>query len=164
VFTPLLIRLTMKSFLVRQFMSQPVIGIGPHAKVTEAHQLMVEKRIRRLPVLDIANDNKLIGIITLLDASEARPPGSENLRPTALHVSISLMRVGEVMTHNPITISPDATILDAARLMARHKISGLPVVEHDSVVGMLTESDAFRAIVQAADEEARQTAMPGMST
>jgi CBS domain-containing protein len=48
--------------------------------------------------------------------------------------------------------------------MARHKISGLPVVEHERVVGMLTESDAFRAIVQAADEEARQTGMSGMST
>jgi CBS domain-containing protein len=153
----------MKNFLVREFMSQSIISIGPQAKVTEAHQLMLEKRIRRLPVIDEAGGGKLIGIITLLDASEARPPGSETLRPTALHVSITLMRVGEVMTRNPITISPDATILDAARLMARHKIGGLPVVEHDRVVGMLTESDAFRAIVQAADEEARQAAMPGAS-
>lgn len=155
----------MKTFLVREFMSQPVISIGPQAKVTEAHQLMLEKRIRRLPVIDLdgAGGEKLIGIITLLDASEARPPDAEKLRPTALHVSLTLMRVGEVMTRNPITISPDAAILDAARLMARHKISGLPVVEHGRLVGMLTESDAFRAIVQAADEEARQVSMAGAS-
>ena len=145
----------MKTFLVREYMSQPVVTIGPRAKVTEAHQLMLAKHIRRLPVVD---QDKLVGIITLLDASEAKPPGAETLRPMALHVAISLMNVEDVMTHNPVTLSPDATILDAARLMARHKISGLPVVEHGRVVGILTESNAFRAIVRAADEEAR--AMP----
>jgi CBS domain-containing protein len=144
----------MKTFLVRDYMSQPAVTIGSQAKVTEAHQLMLAKRIRRLPVVD---QEKLIGIITLLDASEARPPGAEILRPMALHIAISLMKVEDVMTHNPVTVSPDATILDAARLMARHKISGLPVIEHSRVIGILTESDAFRAIVRAADEEARAT-------
>jgi CBS domain-containing protein len=144
----------MKTFLVREYMSQPVVTIGPQAKVTEAHQLMLAKHIRRVPVVD---QDKLIGIITLLDASEAKPPGANTLGPTALHVSISLMKVDEAMTHNPVTLSPDATILDAARLMARHKISGLPVMERGHVIGILTESDAFRAIVHAADEEARTT-------
>jgi CBS domain-containing protein len=144
----------MKTFLVREYMSQPVVIIGPQAKVTEAHQLMLAKHIRRVPVVD---QEKLVGILTLLDASEAKPPGANTLGPTALHVSISLMKVDDVMTHNPVTISPDATILDAARLMARHKISGLPVIEHSRVIGILTESDAFRAIVRAADEEARAT-------
>ncbi len=142
----------MKTFVVREFMSQPVIATTPEAKVVEAHQRMIEKRVRRLPVLD---QGKLVGIITLLDASEARPPDADTLRPTARHVAISLMTVAEVMTHNPVIISPNVSILDAARLMARHKISGLPVMEHDHLIGILTESDAFRAIVRAADEDAR---------
>ena len=142
----------MKTFLVREFMSQPVITIGPKVKITEAHQLMKDKRVRRLPVVD---QDRLIGILTLLDASEARPPHAESVPPTALHIAITLMKVEDVMTRNPVTIPPSATILDAARLMARHKVSGLPVIEHDQLVGLLTESDAFRAIVRAADEEAR---------
>lgn len=142
----------MKTFIVREFMSQPVITTTPEAKVVEAHQRMIEKRVRRLPVMD---QGKLAGIITLLDASEARPPDADTLRPTTRHVAISLMTVTEVMTRNPVIISPNASILDAARLMARHKISGLPVMEHDHLVGILTESDAFRAIVRAADEDAR---------
>lgn len=142
----------MKTFSVQEFMSQPVITISPKEKVTEAHRIMTTLHIRRLPVVD---QEKLVGIITLLDVSEARPPHAETLSPTALHVSISLMRVEDVMTHNPVTLSTGATILDAARLMARHKVSGLPVIDQDHVVGMLTESDAFRAIVRAADEEGR---------
>lgn len=142
----------MKTFLVHEFMSQPVITVSPQVKITEAHQLMKDRRVRRLPVVD---QEQLVGILTLLDASEARPPHAETVPPTALHVAISLMKVEDVMTRHPVTISPNATILDAARLMARHKVSGLPVVEHDQLVGLLTESDAFRAIVRAADEEAR---------
>lgn len=142
----------MKMFLVREFMSQPAITIHSQAKVTEAHDLMKDKHIRRLPVVD---DAKLVGIITLLDASDVQPNNGTLMRPTAHHVAMTLLKVEDAMTHHPITISPEATILDAARLMARHAISGLPVVDQGRVVGMLTESDAFRAIVRAADEEAR---------
>jgi CBS domain-containing protein len=54
------------------------------------------------------------------------------------------------MTRNPVTISPEATIGQAAQVMLEHKISGLPVVDREGqVVGIITESDIFRTVVQA---------------
>lgn len=146
----------MKTISVRDCMSKLVLTIGSQASLKEAHDLMREKRVRRLPVVD---QDALVGIVTLLDVSEARPPGADTLRPTALVVSISLMKVADVMTRNPITVTPDATILDIARLMARHKIGGIPVVEQGQVVGIVSESDAFRTLVQAIDEEERHKAV-----
>lgn len=145
----------MKTTLVSKCMSQPVISISSQAKVSEAHHLMLEKRIRRLPVVD---DGQLVGIVSLLDVSEARPPNADKLRPTALHTYIGLMKVDEVMTRHPVTTNPNASVIDVARLMARHKISGLPVLDDGKVVGIITESDVFRAIVALFDEENRAAA------
>jgi hypothetical protein len=51
------------------------------------------------------------------------------------------------MTRNPITIEPETSILEAARLMLTHKISGLPIVSKGRLVGMITESDLFRLLM-----------------
>lgn len=134
----------MKTILVRERMSKPVMTIDSQAKLAEVHKLMHDKRIRRLPVVD---NGKLVGIVTLLDTSEARPEGADKMRPMAMQAYIAMMHVSDVMTRNPITISPDASVVDVARLMAKHKISGLPVVENGAVVGIITESDTFRAIL-----------------
>ena len=142
----------MKTTLVKTCMSQPVVFVTSQTKISEAHDLMIKKRIRRLPVID---GGQLVGIVTLLDASEARPADAETLRPTALKAYIAMMKVEEIMARHPVTVSPTSTVLDVARLMARHKISGVPVVEQGHVVGMITESDVFRAIVAMADEELR---------
>jgi CBS domain-containing protein len=56
--------------------------------------------------------------------------------------------IAECMTSDPITVAPDVSVLDAARLMLKHKIGGLPVVEGGRVVGMITESDLFRLLIR----------------
>jgi CBS domain-containing protein len=57
--------------------------------------------------------------------------------------------VKKIMRRPVVTVSPDATIVEAASLMLEHKIAGLPVVEQGKVVGILTESDIFRLMVEA---------------
>jgi acetoin utilization protein AcuB len=76
---------------------------------------------------------------------------------------LSQLKVKKVMTQNPITISPFATISEAAWTMLEYKVSGLPVVDQDrKLLGIITESDIFRLVVQEWDrmENAVNAAVP----
>jgi CBS domain-containing protein len=139
---------------IRYWMSAPPITINADAQVSEALALMHEHSIRRLPVVDA--DGKLVGIITdgdIRGASILRVSGMD-LRDIA-H-SLSRTTVYEVMTDHPITVTPDTSLRDAAMLMLDNKVGGLPVVdEQQQVVGMITESDLFEALVCYLDVAAR---------
>lgn len=124
----------MEKIHVRDWMTADPITINPKATLTEAYKLMKGHRIRRLPVLD--EHSKLVGIVTIGDVREAH-----SFDPA--HPEISQVRVEQVMTIDPITVAPTDTIRDVALLMLQHKIGGLPVVDGDKVVGIITESDIF---------------------
>jgi CBS domain-containing protein len=67
------------------------------------------------------------------------------------------------MTHNPYTVRPDTSVLQAARLMLKHKVGGLPVVDDEGrPVGIITESDIFRMLIDQWDYFTRQHVDPGL--
>jgi acetoin utilization protein AcuB len=107
---------------------------------------MTEKRVRRLPVV---KDDRLVGIITLGDVRGAEPSGATSLSIWELNYLLSKLKIEEIMTRNLITISPYATIGQAAETMLEYKVSGLPAVDGEmKLVGIITESDIFRMVVQ----------------
>ena len=107
---------------------------------------MSENQIRRLPI--IKNDH-LIGIVTRGDVREAEPSDATTLSIWELNYLLAKLKVATIMTRNPLTISAEATLGEAAKVMLEKKISGLPIVNGSgNVVGMITESDIFRAVVQ----------------
>jgi acetoin utilization protein AcuB len=130
---------------VRDWMTPNPITIDPKTTLPEAHRLMKERRIRRLPVVD---RDKLEGILTLGDIREASPSGAISLSIFELNYLLAKLTVENIMTRDPIVIAPSATIREAAQTMLEHKIGGLPVVENEMLVGIITESDIFRVIVQ----------------
>lgn len=135
----------MKHLLVKDWMTPEVISITPDTTLPEAHRLMIQKQIRRLPVVQ---KGRLVGIVTRGDVRGAEPSGATSLNIWELNYLISNLKVEHIMTRDPITISQDATIGEAARIMLNNKISGLPVVDGESkVIGIITESDVFRLIV-----------------
>lgn len=141
----------MRKALVRDWMSRNVITVSPETTLPEAHRLMTEHKIRRLPVV---KDGKVIGIVTRGDIRGAEASEATSLSIWELNYLLSRLRVAEIMTPDPITVRPDATIGEAARLMLEHKISGLPVVdEGGALVGIITESDIFRLVVRGWDTE-----------
>jgi CBS domain-containing protein len=140
----------MKQELVKNWMTNDVVTVDPDTSVPDAHKLMSDNAIRRLPVI---KKGRLVGIITQGDVREAEPSDATTLSIWEINYLLSRLKIEKIMTRRPITISPDATIGQAARLMMDHKISGLPVVENgDKVVGIITESDIFRLIVEAWDK------------
>lgn len=135
----------MRKYLVRDWMTPDPISISPKATLPEAHRIMRDKKIRRLLVVDRAN---VVGIITKGDVREAGPSDATSLSIFELNYLLAQLTVDKVMTRNPVTISADATVFDAAHLMLENKIGGLPVMEKGQLVGIITESDIFREMVQ----------------
>ncbi|MFP3870779.1 MAG: CBS and ACT domain-containing protein [Syntrophobacteria bacterium] len=115
-------------------MSKNPIAISPGASIQEAIELMKKHSIRHLPVLD--KDGPLVGWVT-----------DSDLRGALIASMIEELTVGDVMNSNPITISSSEVLEQAALLITRHKIGGLPVLENGRLVGILTVVDILKAFI-----------------
>lgn len=136
----------MKQVLINEWMTRDVMTVSPDTTLPEAHRIMSDYHIRRLPVVE---DGRLVGIITRGDVRGAQPSDATSLSIWELNYLLARLKVREIMTADPLTIGPEATIGEAAQLMLDHKVSGLPVIEDDGrVVGIITESDIFRLVVR----------------
>jgi CBS domain-containing protein len=133
---------------VRSWMTEKVITITPQTTLPEAQRIMLEHKIRRLPVM---KSGKLVGIVTLGDIREANPSDATTLSIYELNYLMDRLTAKDFMTPNPITITPDATIAEAARLMVEHKIGGLPVIDRDDLVGIITETDFCRLLISQSE-------------
>ena len=136
----------METMVVKDWMTKNVVTATTHTTLPDAHKLMKEHKIRRLPVLD--DHGHLVGIITRGDVREASPSDATTLSIYELNYLLAKLTVDKIMTKNPVTVTSDTLVKEAARLMLEHKIGGLPVVENSKVVGIITESDIFRVMVQ----------------
>lgn len=134
--------------LVREWMTPHPFTIGSKTTLPEASHLMLVHHIRRLPVLE---HGRLAGIVTLGDLRGARPSGATTLSIFELNYRLAMLTVDQIMSRQVVVVSPDATLVAAARLMLENKIGGLPVVEHERVAGIITESDIFRAIIRQSE-------------
>ncbi len=132
------------SMLVSDWMQKDVITIDAHASVIDAVHLLKEKKIRRLPVL---KNGKLVGIVTDRDLKDFTPSKATTLDIYELRYLLSKASVEEAMTPNPITVPSDVPIENVALIMHDKKISGLPVMDGDDLVGIITESDVFEVLV-----------------
>ena len=132
---------------VRDRMSSPPVTITPDTPLQAALNLMHKHRFRRLPVVD--EKGTLVGIVSERDLLYASPPPSTLLSGLGLNHLLTERRVDEIMICSVLTATPDTFVEDAARLMVENKVGGLPVVDEDNqVVGVITETDVFRAFIE----------------
>ena len=126
--------------LVKDYMLKHPIMIQPHRPVLDAQQLMAENKIRHLPV--VGDGKRLLGLVTRQQLSIS-PERLGSLNVWEISRYLSDLTVEKVMARGKDlhTISPDATLEDAADRMIRNKIDGLIVTEDKIVVGVLTETD-----------------------
>jgi acetoin utilization protein AcuB len=143
---------------VGERMSRPVISVSPETPITDALAMFKKEHIRRAPVM---KDGKLVGIVSEKDLLNASPSSATTLSVWEMNYLISKVRVKNVMTKKVITVTRDTPIEEAARIMADKKIGGLPVVDGERVVGMITETDLFKVFLElmgARDKGVRVTA------
>ncbi|HEY5571893.1 MAG TPA: CBS and ACT domain-containing protein [Anaerolineales bacterium] len=131
--------------LVGDRMSHPVISINPDLPVVDALNLMKRERIRRTPVV---KNGKMIGIVSDKDLLNASPSSATSLSVWEMNYLLSRIKVKDLMTKKVLTVSEDTPIEEAARIMADNKIGGLPVMRADHIVGIITETDLFKILLE----------------
>lgn len=135
---------------VRDCMSSPAVTVTPDTPFQAALKTMHEHKFRRLPVVD--KNGRLAGIVSERDLLHASPSPASSLSIWEMNYLLAKLTVQQVMTRSIIITSPDTPIEHAASLMVANKIGGLPVVdEHDRVIGVITETDIFKAFVEMMD-------------
>ena len=131
--------------LVKNWMSKSVITIDINSSMQEAGHLIEKHHIRMLPVM---NREKLVGIITDRDLKRSSASDATSLEKHELLYLLLKIKVRDIMTKNPICVTPDYTIEETARILMEHKISGVPVVgTNGEVDGIVTQSDLCRVLI-----------------
>ncbi|MDY7040498.1 MAG: CBS domain-containing protein [Chloroflexota bacterium] len=136
----------LKTYLVAEVMTPDPVVVESESPLAEAERLMEEYNVRRLPVLE---NGQLVGIISKGDLREARMAELACRHPYEPVDEVRWLTVAEAMTGEVITITPQTSLAEAARLMLTHKIAGLPVLEEGQLVGILTDTDILRLLAQA---------------
>jgi len=132
--------------LVRERMTQNPITVAPDLSVPEALRLMREKKVRRFPVVD--SHGKLVGIVSDKDLLQAGPSAATTLAIWEITELLSKLKVSEVMSREVITVQDDTPLEEAARIMADGRIGGLLVMRGDKLVGLITETDLFKSLLE----------------
>lgn len=123
---------------VSDCMTKPVTTVAVIESIGYARRMMAERRINQLPVLD---DGKLVGIVTDRDIRDAYPTSLVIDRAKEIDSFADTYTVEEVMSYNVITVRPTTSLAAAVKLLRRHRIGSLPVVERDKLVGIITRSN-----------------------
>ena len=139
-------KINYKGFM-REMIQKNPITTNPEASFYEARNLIHEKGVRHLPVVD--KNNRLVGIVTDRDIREAAPSDATLLSVQELNYLLGKLKVSAFMTSKDklITITPDTIIEEAVQLMHDHKIGCLPVLEGEKLYGIFTETDALAHLV-----------------
>jgi acetoin utilization protein AcuB len=126
-------------------MTRNVITVDPEAGILDAQELMAQNNIRHLPIIN--NDRQLIGIVTDRDIRSALPYRFYDV-PQNEREKIDTLKVKDIMTKDPISISPTYTIQDALLLIQNSKVGALPVVDDDRCLkGIISVRDLLRAFI-----------------
>ena len=127
---------------VRDIMSSDATTLDTNDQLTIADDIMNLGRIRHLPVLD--GDGRVAGVVSQRDLFRGALARNLGYGEHAQSKLLGILHVKDVMTNDPRTIHPDASISEAAALLVKHKIGCLLVVDGEELVGILTETDFIR--------------------
>jgi acetoin utilization protein AcuB len=132
--------------LVGERMTRDPVTIRDDEGIDEGLKLMRDRKVRRLPVLD--RHGRMIGIVADTDLLHAAPSPVSSLSVYEMHYLLARLKIKQVMTSPVITVNPDTPLEDAARIMVEKKIGGLPVIEDGKLVGIITETDIFKILLE----------------
>ncbi len=139
---------------VAELMSEDVQTLPADARLAEVYQLMRDKHIRHVPIVDSAGG--LLGVVSYLDVMAATPSRFD--QETRREVAYSHTRAGDIMRTEVHKVSSSTSARQAAKHMEKLKIGCLPIVDNAKLVGIITDSDflgvAINLLEQMDDQEA----------
>ncbi len=130
---------------VREIMAKNPATLDRNETLDLAESIMNLGRIRHMPVVE---DGKLVGIVSQRDMFRSALITSLGFGRKTTGALIKTIKIKEIMTEKVVTISPDASVKEAARQMMDKKIGCLPVLEGDRLVGIVTETDMLQYVVE----------------
>jgi acetoin utilization protein AcuB len=133
-----------KPITVREIMAQDPVTLEHDDILDLASDIMNLGRIRHLPIL---NKGKVVGVLSQRNLFHSAVVVALGLDVKESRDLLKTIRVREVMSTPVITVSPDTGVKEAARIMVEKKVGCLPVMENESLVGLVTESDILRYVV-----------------
>ncbi|MCL1837893.1 MAG: CBS and ACT domain-containing protein [Propionibacteriaceae bacterium] len=143
--------------LVKNRMTANPFTVAPTDSVPQALAVMTKHSVRHLPVV---SQGAVVGVLSRNDIAAASPSQATSLSHSELTYLLDKLKVSKVMTRDPVTISPDGLLEEAATAMRDNKIELLPVVDDGKLVGVITEStilDAFIELLGFRDHGTRLT-------
>jgi CBS domain-containing protein len=134
---------------VREAMTASVSSVSPSQSLADAADVMKREDVGSVPVVD---EGRLAGIVTDRDIVT---------RAVAQERNPQAVKVGEIASHDLVTVEPEQDLDEALALMAHHKVRRLPVIEDGRLVGMLAQADvALKAKEQRVGEMVEQISRP----
>ena len=134
---------------VRDCMSVDPATVGPKDSLQKVMSLLRRRDIRSVPVVE---NGRLIGIVTDRDVRQVAPAYPLFRDEDEIHRYTENLTVTAAMTADPMTIAPDASLVEAAKVLETYRISSMPVVDDRRLVGMLTVTDVLRVFVEQNEE------------
>lgn len=131
-------------FVINRMTKNPMT-VTADTKVDEVAHLIKKHNFRRLPVVD---DGKLVGFLSDSDLMRVAPSSATILSRYEINSLLAKICVRDIMKKDVVSVNVDATIEEAALIMYKNKIGGMPVVSNmGAVVGVITETDIFKTFV-----------------
>lgn len=132
---------------VGRVMHTDLVTVLPETTIVEAMNIITNKRIAHLLVVD--NKNKLIGILSDRDLKQNWASPATTLSAHELNYLLTQITVSMIMIRDFVYVSPGTTIERAAHTMQEHRISALPVMKNEKLVGIITTTDVMKVLLEA---------------
>ena len=128
---------------VSEIMTREVITLRPESNLREAIAVIQKFRIRHIPVVE---SGKLVGIVTDRDIKRATPSLHGGVSQDDYERVLNETRLFQVMTRDPLAVTPDAPVKQVAKLLVEKKYGALPVVSDGALVGIVSDIDLLRVL------------------
>jgi len=129
--------------LVRDYMTTELMTVQETDTLLDATMFFVRSTFRHLPVL---RSRELVGIITERDVKQYAPSVLSGLSAEEYNTIMETTPISRVMTRTPLTVQPDQSVLDAAKLLYAKRLGCLPVVQNGELVGIITTTDMLKVL------------------
>jgi CBS domain-containing protein len=134
--------------LVHEVMTTPAVSVHPETSLKHAVQLLDEHQITAMPVVD--DDGHLVGVVSEADVLREVVPADRRLHERAVEVAGPTvpLAVTDVMTHLPVSVTPDEDVAQAVEFLVDTQVKSLPVVSFGRVVGMISRRDVIAVLAR----------------